>query len=259
MSFPTWAPDWRPLPGQAVFDLNTQEVAAVSRAPGNLDLFVIGNDGGAGTTNGHVWTTAWTNGIGWNADWRPLPGQAVFDRATQKIAAVARSPGNLDLFVIGNDSHVWTTAWTNGIGWNSDWAPLPGQAVFDLNTQDVAAVSQAAGNLDLFVIGNDSHVWTTAWGLFNANPMITLRAILDAGRFIEVDGTGFTPDQSVKLAYDIINGGGPTSHETGQDTLSSDQAGSFVHRIPVRLAGDINGAQAQATDVASDKTASASL
>ena len=196
MSFPTWAPDWRPLPGQAVFDLNTQEVAAVSRAPGNLDLFVIGNDGEAGTTNGHVWTTAWTNGIGWNADWRPLPGQAVFDRATQKIAAVAQSPGNLDLFVIGNDSHVWTTAWTNGIGWNSDWAPLPGQAVFDLNTQDVAAVSQAAGNLDLFVIGNDSHVWTTAWGLFNANPMITLRAILDAGASSRWTAPGSRPTKA---------------------------------------------------------------
>ena len=40
----------------------------------------------------------------WNADWFPLPGQAVFDRNTQKIAAVSRDPGNLDLFVIGNDA-----------------------------------------------------------------------------------------------------------------------------------------------------------
>ena len=41
----------------------------------------------------------------WNTDWFPLPRQAMFDRKTQKIAAVSRAPGNLDLFVIGNDSH----------------------------------------------------------------------------------------------------------------------------------------------------------
>ena len=73
-----------PLPGRAVFDLNTQHVTVVSRAPDHLDLFVIGNDGGVGTTNGHVWTTAWSSATGWNADWGPLPGQAVFDRSTAK-------------------------------------------------------------------------------------------------------------------------------------------------------------------------------
>jgi hypothetical protein len=123
MSFPTWNTDWVPLPGQAVFDRNTQKIAAVSRAPGNLDLFVIGNDS-------HVWTTAWSSATNnWNTDWRPLPGQAVFDRNTQKIAAISRAPGNLDLFVIGNDSHVWTTAWSSATGWNTDWRPLPGRAV----------------------------------------------------------------------------------------------------------------------------------
>jgi len=125
-----WNTDWRPLPGRAVFDLNTQHVAAVSRAPDHLDLLVIGNDGGVGTTNGHVWTTAWSSATNnWNTDWRPLPGQAVFDRNTQKIAAISRAPGNLDLFVIGNDSHVWTTAWSSATGWNTDWRPLPGRAV----------------------------------------------------------------------------------------------------------------------------------
>ena len=72
----------------------------------------------------------------WNTDWFPLPRQAVFDRNTQKIAAVSQAPGNLDLFVIGNDSHVWTTAWSSATNnWNTDWRPLPGRAVFDLNTQ----------------------------------------------------------------------------------------------------------------------------
>jgi hypothetical protein len=40
-----------------------------------------------------------------------LPGQAVFDRAVQQVAAVSRAPGNLDLFVIGFDNHIWSTFW----------------------------------------------------------------------------------------------------------------------------------------------------
>jgi hypothetical protein len=266
---PGWNADWVRVPGAATFDLNTQDVAAVSRTPDNLDLFVIGSDGGVGTTNGHVWTTAWTNGIGWSPDWRPLPGVTVFDRATQKIAAVARSPGNLDLFVIGNEGHVWTTAWSSNVptpGWNADWVRVPGAATFNLNAQNVVAVSRALNNLDLFVIGSDGgvgttngHVWTTAWGPHEANPAITLRVIEDGGRFIEVDGTGFTPSQIVKLGYDITSGAGPTTDQTGQDTFGSDLMGDFVHRIAVNLGGAISGAQAQATDVASQKTATGSL
>jgi hypothetical protein len=45
----------------------------------------------------------------WNRDWFPVPGQHVFDHQKQQIAAVSRTPNNLDLFVIGFDNHVWTT------------------------------------------------------------------------------------------------------------------------------------------------------
>ena len=151
-----WNSDWFPLPGQAVFDREKQQIAAVSRAAGNLDLFVIGFDN-------HVWSTFWNAAGGWNSDWFPLPGQAVFDREKQQIAAVSRAAGNLDLFVIGFDNHVWSTFWNAAGGWNSDWFPLPGQAVFDREKQQIAAVSRAAGNLDLFVIGFDNHVWSTFW------------------------------------------------------------------------------------------------
>ena len=151
-----WNGDWFPLPGQAVFDREKQQIAAVARSPDNLDLFVIGFDN-------HVWSTFWTPQTGWNGDWFPLPGQAVFDREKQQIAAVSRAPDNLDLFVIGFDNHVWTTFWTPQTGWNGDWFPLPGQAVFDREKQQIAAVSRSPDNLDLFVIGFDNHVWSTFW------------------------------------------------------------------------------------------------
>jgi hypothetical protein len=151
-----WNGDWFPVPGQAVFDHEHQHVAAVSRAPGNLDLFVVGFDN-------RIWTTFWNDAVGWNGDWFPLPGNAVFDHVNQHVAAVSRAPGNLDLFIVGFDDHVWTTFWNDAVGWNGDWFPLPGNAVFDHVNQHVAAVSRAPGNLDLFIVGFDDHVWTTFW------------------------------------------------------------------------------------------------
>jgi hypothetical protein len=65
--------------------------------------------------------------------------------------------------VIGFDNHIWTTFWSEATGWNPDWFPVPGQAVFDRDKQHVAAVSRHQGHLDLFVIGFDNHVWTTFW------------------------------------------------------------------------------------------------
>jgi hypothetical protein len=34
------------------------------------------------------------------------------DREKQRIAAVSRTPNNLDLFVIGFDNHVWSAWWS---------------------------------------------------------------------------------------------------------------------------------------------------
>jgi hypothetical protein len=155
LGFQPWR-RWFPLPGQAVFDRDKQRITAVSRAPGNLDLFVIGNDN-------RVYSTYWPNADGhWNPEWFPIRGQAVFDRDKQQIAAVSRAPGNLDLFVIGNDNRVYSTYWNDVGGWSpNEWFPLPGQAVFDHDKQQITAVSRAPGNLDLFVIGNDNRVYST--------------------------------------------------------------------------------------------------
>lgn len=106
-----------------------------------------------------------------------------------------------------------------------------------------------------------SITWTQEGGAVSSvpNPAITLRAVADQGRFIEVTGIRFTPNQTVKLGYDITSGGGPTTHQNGEDTFTSTNTGSFIHRIRVNLGGDISGAQAQATDVASGAMATASI
>ncbi len=89
-------------------------------------------------------------------------------------------------------------------------------------------------------------------------PSISLQEYPDAGAvFIEVEGIGFTPNQAVQVAYDISSGSGPIERQIGDVLVASDGGGGFVHVIQSNVF-DINGAQAQATDLASGKKASAS-
>jgi hypothetical protein len=133
--------------------------------------------------------------------------------------------------------------------------------VFDHDKQHIAAVSRTPGNLDLFLIGLNNHIWSTFWGLHVAEPVIKIHAVavVGEGGFVEVTGNSFTPNQTVKLGYDIAKRGGPTTRQTGEHTLTSDKMGSFLLRVPVTAGSDISGAQVQATDVASGATATASI
>lgn len=247
-----WSNDWFPLPGRERFDHTTQRIVAVARTRDNLDLFVLGFDN-------RSWSTFWTAARGWNGDWFALPGASLFDHGRQHLAAVARAPGHIDLFVLGLDNHGWSTFWSDTGGWSRDWFPLPGKNVFNRDTQQLAVVARTQSHLDVFVIGFDNHVWSTFRGLHDAHPAIRLRAVAAQGRFVEVEGEGFTPNQPVKVGYDICAGGAPITHQLGEDTLTCDAAGKFLDRIPVNLGGTISGAQAQATDLASNAVATASI
>jgi hypothetical protein len=172
MGIPEWNAIWiSPELGGARFNNDTQTVAAVSRTPGNLDVFVIGFDN-------RVWTAYWDGT--WH-DWFPLPGGARFNNEVQHIAAVSRAPGNLDLFVLGYDNRLWTASWPPvrpGDVWNAWWSEDLGDARFNNDTQHVAAVSRGELNLDVFVLGFDNKMWTAFWGPQVFNP-ITLDASVD--------------------------------------------------------------------------------
>ena len=118
------ADNWRSLGG--IFPVGAP-VTAVARKPGQLDLFICGNDG-------RIYTSWWTEGQDWSGiadNWRPIGG---FFPAGARVAAVARTPDSLDLFVIGNDGRVYTSWWFHGGDWsgiNDNWRShrrvLPGR------------------------------------------------------------------------------------------------------------------------------------
>ena len=85
----------------------------------------------------------------WNGDLFPLSGQHVFDHKVQQVAAVARSPHNLDLFVNGFDNKVYTTSgWIRQrearrrleARWNSDGVRYR-KSAFHSDPQSVRAAS----------------------------------------------------------------------------------------------------------------------
>ncbi len=147
------ANNWRPIGG--LFPVGST-VTAVARTPNNLDLFIVGNDG-------VVYTSWWVSGADWsgiNNNWRPIGG---YFPVGARVAAVARTSNNLDLFVTGNDGVVYTSWWYSGADWSgidNDWRSIGG--FFPVGAP-LAATARTGNNLDLFVVGNDGAVYTSWW------------------------------------------------------------------------------------------------
>ncbi len=131
-------------------------ITAVSRDSAKLDIFLVSNDGG-------IYTAAWDANVAsgqWRGWWRILNGVATSGSA---VAAVARDPNKLDVFVVGTDNGIYTAAWDASVAngqWRGWWRILNGVAAAG---SGVSAVSRDANKLDVFVIGTDGAVWTAAW------------------------------------------------------------------------------------------------
>ena len=142
-----------------------------------LDVFWIGPDGGIGST-------AWEGGVnnnGW-ANTFPVASPGVA-RADSPITAVARTPNRLDVFWIGPDGGIGSTAWEGGVN-NNGWAtafPItkPGAA---RPGSPIAAVARTPNRLDVFWIGPDGAIGSTAWeGGVNNNGWATAFPITNPG------------------------------------------------------------------------------
>ncbi|GAC1544189.1 MAG: hypothetical protein NVS3B16_11730 [Vulcanimicrobiaceae bacterium] len=146
-------PAWANVPTRSV-------VTAVARNPNQIDLFVVGHNGG-------IYSTWWNPSDGWDRnhnwfrigpDWANVPQRSV-------VAAVARNPSQLDLFVVGHNGGIYSTWWNPSDGWENnhnwfrigpDWANVPTNSV-------VTAVARKPEQLDLFVVGHNGGIYSTWW------------------------------------------------------------------------------------------------
>jgi len=151
------------------------QVTAISRGPDVIDLFAMGNDGcvytawwyagqdWSGLTPGTSWGGSDIGGSGSSGGvnhWRNIGG---YFPPGATITVVARSPRNIDLFVVGNDHQVYTSWWWEGQDWSglgNRWRSLGGD--FPLGAH-VTATTRSAGNLDIFAVGQNQHTLTKWW------------------------------------------------------------------------------------------------
>ncbi|MEY2420426.1 MAG: hypothetical protein QOI95_493 [Acidimicrobiaceae bacterium] len=143
--FSSWTALGAP-PGGAV-----GEPAAVSWAPGRLDLFVRGADS-------KLWQRFSTNGgTSWSLWQQPVPDGLL--AASPAVAAWAAD--RLDVFVTGTDGQVYQRFW-DGTVWSSAWLPRGNPSTGSAQGAPAAA-SWAPGRVDVFVRGADSRLWQTFW------------------------------------------------------------------------------------------------
>ena len=131
-------------------------VTALSRKSDHIDLFICGTDGG-------VYNSWWSGSTDWSGigdNWGAIGGS--FSPGT-KVAAVARGPDVLDVFVCGADGKVYGCWWTADSGWSGadkGWGDFGGE--FPPGAE-VTALARVPQTLDLFACGTDGHVYTKSW------------------------------------------------------------------------------------------------
>ncbi|MFF4173779.1 hypothetical protein [Streptomyces sp. NPDC001744] len=128
---------------------------------------------------------------------------------------------------------------------NNDAAGMPWSAPFTFaqNVGRVDAITMiqsnfgSPGNLELIARSGDklNFFWRDSGPAFRwSGPFrmvvgaASLRAIQTPnGRFIQVNGTGFSENSSVSIACDIFTNGGPTTHQTGERNDTTEPLSSW--------------------------------
>ena len=129
-------------------------VSVASRGANNLDVFVVGKDGG-------IYTAAWgpQTDSTWKGWWRISDLEA---KPGSSVSVTSRGADWLDIFVVGNDGGIYTASWNPAFedGWHGWWRI--GNNAVDPGSP-VSVVSRGADKLDVFVTGSDGGIYTAAW------------------------------------------------------------------------------------------------
>ncbi len=135
-----------------------EPVAVVARTLRNLDTFHVG-------VHGEILTSYWQDGgTSWGSG--TLPGTWGLAQPGEQVAAVASTPGMIDVLFAGTDRNLYWSHWSSqhpGTGWSN-----PSRVTTDGSVPlgaAVSAVARHADQLDAFFIGSDGKLHTSwCWG-----------------------------------------------------------------------------------------------
>jgi hypothetical protein len=88
-------------------------------------------------------------------------------------------------------------------------------------------------------------------------PTMSIRLISDGGRFIEVKGSGFEPNQAARINFQVTFSEGGKQPPGAPRSVTIDSAGNLMDRIP--LNSDISNAKVSAFDFGSGETVIATI
>ncbi len=211
---------WSPISVATTASLGATTVAAVSRHPWQIELFVVGNDG-------KIYTRAWIDGAGTQwfdaGPWYPISTPGTSHTAVS-VTAISRIPEQIDLFAVGNDGRVYTQWWNDytHTTWydQGPWLPISAQSTA---SGRVTAVSRRPSQMELFVVGGDGRVYEQWWndgegvGWYAAAPWHGVSPVMAAPASRV---TAVSRRQQLLELYVVANDGAVWS-QWWDDTLSS--------------------------------------
>jgi hypothetical protein len=145
--------EWEPIGDSGIVDpCRRQQVAAVLRAGGRIDLFVADR-------GGRIITTSAGPEQPW-APWAPVGAEAIFSPQSQ-VTALSPDPDHLLLFAPAKDGSVWTAVNERGV-WGP-WNPIGAPALLVVPPRiAVTALARGSQEIELFVTGHDGAVYESA-------------------------------------------------------------------------------------------------
>lgn len=130
----------------------TGQPGAVARGDG-VDVFAVGHDG-------LLWHARQADGTWGSWAQRGAPPAGLVPGG---VSVASRGAGNLDVYALGSDGRVWSTAWDEARG---TWVPwfAPDQRGYGVGMIAApAAVARKATQIDVAMPGADGHTWLTWW------------------------------------------------------------------------------------------------
>ncbi|HYF62484.1 MAG TPA: hypothetical protein VD886_06695 [Herpetosiphonaceae bacterium] len=184
---------WRSVP-QPPATIDPLGGLAVVMRGSEVDIFVVGIDGGFGNLYRLTWT-----GIGWTA-WSNLgrPGASNI----YEVACASTAANNLECFARVSDNHLWHKSW-NGASWGAwtDRGAFPSPA----GLGGLAAATWSGSNLVVYAIGGDGRAYrlvyfSGTWGTWQDDGKPA------AGELRQV-GCAARDTATIECAFTDINGG----------------------------------------------------